>query len=108
MILIDQAIEQQIQKAQADLAGRSDLPSWSYRFRTGLDSTGDPAVWIWVILRRGTPVEQAAFERLQVIAEQIRSNVLEASTGGSLPYLGPPFGPPLWPYVNFQREEEQP
>ncbi len=62
------------------------------RFRLDLDSTGEPAVWIWVVLsddKTDLPFEQVA---------EIRDSIRSALKGAGIELL---------PYFRFRTESEQ-
>lgn len=113
----DQVVTHQLEQARQELATKAHLPQVAkIRSRTGTDSTGDPAVWIWVVLKSGTPAAQMTHEHLKEIADRIRgyfykqpvvlapAGVYPPPASGPMPY----FAPVATPYVYFEREEERP
>ena len=64
------------------------------RFEVGLDSTGDEAVFVWIILSDKTPKRDFARDRLSVLEGAVRSALTEKQVYA-------------WPYVRFRTESEQ-
>jgi hypothetical protein len=75
---------------------------WDYRdlvpsfdFQIGDDSTGDPAVWVWLVLDDGVNVEAAQTRaRLDQLRGQIHESLRRA-------------GITRWPYVRMQTRSDQ-
>jgi hypothetical protein len=64
-----------------------------FAIRAGLDSTGDPGVWVWVIIKD----EAADLKFREQVAEtrrQVDAAIHEADIG-------------RWPYIRFRTESEQ-
>src|SRR5687767_3742426 len=57
------------------------------------DHTGDPALFIWVLLDDGTPEEEFRWSALRPFEEAIREAVFASDD-------------PRWPYVRFRTEAE--
>ena len=57
------------------------------------DHTGDPALFIWVLLEDDTPEEEQRWADVKPIEETIREAVFAS-------------GDPRWPYVRFRTEAE--
>ncbi len=74
----------------------SRLPEWvaELRFETGPDSTGDPAMWVWVILRDDAGVGQPARQDVT----PVRSLMFQAARE---------VAPDRWTYVRFRTVSEQ-
>jgi len=65
------------------------------RFNTGLDHSGDPAIWIWAILSDESTDDDSKFFQT---TEQVR-NLLDAAARE--------LAPERWPYVRFRTVSEQ-
>jgi hypothetical protein len=63
-------------------------------YESGLDSTGEPAAWIWVVFKADAPAEAWSWENRQKIRTHISDRFKEA-------------GLPDWPYVRFRSKDEQ-
>lgn len=71
-----------------------------FRHRLGRDATGEPAVWVWVILANDTP-NSLPHSSLAPLAEQIRSAIQGALKHGTQ------FQIEVVPYVRFRLKSEQ-
>ena len=82
---------------------RKKFPRYVVDFRTllGVDSTGDNAVWIWVILDDSTPEARRRHASLEPIAVQIRSAIQQTLGDAS------EFKLDVVPYVRFRLKSEQ-
>ena len=90
LTLNTQSLNSQLQEALAKSrpAGISRVLT-----RTGIDSTGDRAIWIWIILEDDSAaagLDQLKFDEMREWAEQAASGVSD-----------------LWAYVSFRLESEQ-
>lgn len=81
-------------KLQRELAGR--LPEWvrEFRMESGPDSTGDPGVWIWVVL------DDEATDRSRFAENNrtVRKLIFDAAEEASID---------RWPYIRFRSVSEQ-
>ena len=59
----------------------------------GFDSTGDPALYIWVLLADDTPDEEQTWQKVREIRRIIRETLHDAQEE-------------RWPYVRFRTESE--
>jgi hypothetical protein len=67
------------------LANKWPLPLDHLRFRTGQDSTDDPALWVWAFVAETGEYEEARFlERTDVIEEVLEPIAREAAPEGRL------------------------
>lgn len=64
-----------------------------FEVQEGFDSTGDPALYIWVLLRDDTPPDEQTSDKVRPIKERIVRALREA-------------GESRWPYVRFRTEAE--
>ena len=85
-----QELANQLQRALA-----KDRPAGISRVltRTGIDSTGDRAIWIWIILEddvAAAGLDRIKFDEMREWAEQAASGVSDS-----------------WAYVSFRLESEQ-
>jgi len=73
-----------------------DRPSFVTEIRHALDtdSSGDPAVWVWVVLEDDTADSDEFFERSEVVKTKIVQSLREAQID-------------RWPYVRFRGQSEQ-
>lgn len=62
-------------------------------FETDVDSTGQPALWVWVVLRQGAPETAWSWDN----RERIRTRVIETLKDK---------GVSDWVYVRFRRADE--
>jgi len=76
--------------------GMASLPSYvkDCKYRLDTDSSGDPAVWIWVIMT-DTEVESPSFPSDRHSVKKSVVKLLRES------------GIERWPYVRFRSESEQ-
>jgi hypothetical protein len=81
----------QIERAIAD---RRPPELAELRFNTGADSTGDPAIWIWAILKDEAAAKPVFAQTTRSIRELLSEAAAEAA-------------PDLWPYVRFRTVAEQ-
>lgn len=66
----------------------------NWEFELGPDSTGEPAVWVWVIVDDAAGEEEGFTKAALKLEEQIREALLAA-------------GVARWPYVRFRTATEQ-
>ena len=81
---------------EAELEKLRDLPTpvaW-WEVRTGLDSTDDPAVWVWAMLED----EDADFATVSVVRRKVRDLVRDVTRRQT--------GTAWWPYVHFRGVSE--
>jgi hypothetical protein len=78
-----------------DVLKRQPFPEYVQDFavRIGRDSTGDPAVWIWVIIRDEVG-GKGFFKRVPEVEQRIEAALRRAHID-------------LWPYIRFRTESEQ-
>ena len=62
-------------------------------FQSGPDSEGEPANWIWVVLRADAPKEAWSWDNRQLIRSKVIDEVQKANVPG-------------WVYVRFRDEDE--
>lgn len=66
-----------------------------FEFRSGTDSVGDPAVWVWAVLRVDASEEEVwSWENRQQIRFRIQDELREA-------------GVPGWVYIRFRGTDEE-
>ncbi len=91
--------------AAALKAAQGNFPSSprvvDFKFHRGEDSTGDAAVWIYVVLDDTTPASAKHFVRTQPIAEAIRTEIRKPVHLGGGTYMLD-----LVPYVYFVTQSE--
>jgi hypothetical protein len=63
-----------------------------FAIKAGLDSSGDPAVWVWVITKDAP--ESEFLKQARQIRPQVQETLQEADIG-------------RWPYIGFRSESEQ-
>jgi hypothetical protein len=80
-------------QVEAKLAGRLPPAIWELRFETDEDSSGDDAVWIWVVLKD----DAARKDVFQTNVRSIRRLLTDAVTE---------LGIKQWPYVHFRTDSE--
>jgi hypothetical protein len=64
-----------------------------FAIKAGLDSSGDPALWVWVIVK-----DEAADSHFSEKAATIREQVVAVLEDARIS---------RWPYVRFRTESEQ-
>lgn len=71
------------------------LPNWvaDFRFETGEDSTGDPALWVWVLMR-----DEVADAVSDDEVSAVRQRLFDAARR---------VNPERWPYIRFRTVAEQ-
>ena len=81
-------------QVEQGVAGK--LPKWvrQLRFRTGADNTGDPGIWIWVIVDDNALQQDMLRKTIQQARAVLDEAVKELNTG-------------YWPYIRFQSVSEQ-
>jgi len=67
----------------------------SVRCNLMVDSIGDDAIDVWVLVDDSTPDEGLSWDRVQPIHEEIHRALREAEVE-------------LWPYIKFRRQAEAP
>ena len=77
---------------KAALQEIQDLPTpiSDWEIETGLDSTNDPAVWVYVILER----DDVDFDTMSQIRPIVKRTVADIT------------GPPYWTYIRFRTARE--
>lgn len=80
-------------KVEERLAGRLPAAIWELRFETDEDSSGEPAVWIWVILKDDAVRKDVFQTNVTVIRKLLADTVTE-------------LGFKQWPYVHFRTDSE--
>jgi len=68
-------------------------PRWRDEWKKGEDADGDPAIWLWAVLRAEAPEVEWAWEN----RERIRAEVREAAADARIPD---------WVFVRFRMEKE--
>jgi hypothetical protein len=71
------------------------------RYRIGHDWSGDPAVFIWVVIDDETPRSKRHHVDLQPIRQKLRDAIFEAFK------KEPDSEVELWPFIAFRLESEQ-
>jgi hypothetical protein len=86
---------------EAITQAQPNLPSYVHLIQTafGIDSAGDHAVWITVVLRDDTPPEERSFARLQQISQHLMRVVRDQPAGAFSSFE-------VTPYVGFVTEGE--
>jgi hypothetical protein len=80
-------------RIEQHLAGQIPDSVWELRFETGEDSSGGPALWIWVVLKDEV-AEKEVFLRT---ADAIHRILVDATTD---------LGIEQWPYIRFRTNSE--
>lgn len=72
--------------------GLSDVER--FEFQSGLDSDGQPATWIWVVLKADAPEQAWSWENRKRIRDLVTAELEKAEVTD-------------WTYVRFRRSDEE-
>ncbi len=68
--------------------------NWRDEWKRGQDADGEPAIWLWAVLRAGAPDTEWAGENRERILTEVREVAAES-------------GIPDWVYVRFRKEKDE-
>ncbi|MBX3469762.1 MAG: hypothetical protein KF878_23050 [Planctomycetes bacterium] len=89
-----QAVEQRVRTALARAKKRLPRHVVALRHRLDTDSSGQDAVYVWIIIDDGAPEEVWAYEATSPLGDVVEQALSAA-------------GVDLWPYVLFRAKSEQ-